>query len=288
MDGMVVGGVPPGRAGLRCGGRLAPPIPLRMVVTDLDGTLLRDNGALSGGNRQALAALVERGVEVVVATGRSVTTGWALLREAGLGGVAVFSNGALTYQLETQMVLDHRPIAREVAGAALSAIRDRLPEARFAAELGVTALLESGFPDRYPPSDGRRWCPAPLEAALGDDVTKFLVAVPDLAAGSIGELVAEMFAGVLDVSYATPRFAEVVRHGVNKASALDRWCRLRGIPSEAVVAVGDMPNDLEMLAWAGLGVAVANAHPSVLAAAGAITGANHEDGFAAMVERLLD
>ena len=73
---------------------------------------------------------------------------------------------------------------------------------------------------------------------------------------------------------------------MTKATALERLCDDLGVESGAVVAFGDMPNDLPMLAWAGHAVAVANAHPEVLAAADEVTASNADDGVARVLERL--
>jgi hydroxymethylpyrimidine pyrophosphatase-like HAD family hydrolase len=80
---------------------------------------------------------------------------------------------------------------------------------------------------------------------------------------------------------------EISAAGVSKASALARLCRQRGIEREDVIAFGDMPNDLPMLAWAGHAVAVANAHPEVIAAADEVTASNDESGVALVLERLF-
>jgi len=73
---------------------------------------------------------------------------------------------------------------------------------------------------------------------------------------------------------------------VTKAAGLARWCTELGIPATAAWAFGDMPNDLPMLLWAGTGVAVANAHPDVLAAADVVCPANDDDGVAQVLEML--
>jgi hydroxymethylpyrimidine pyrophosphatase-like HAD family hydrolase len=74
--------------------------------------------------------------------------------------------------------------------------------------------------------------------------------------------------------------------GVTKASALAALAARARIPAAEVIAFGDMPNDLPMLAWAGRAVAVANAHPAVLAAADEVTASNDDDGVALVLERL--
>jgi hydroxymethylpyrimidine pyrophosphatase-like HAD family hydrolase len=80
---------------------------------------------------------------------------------------------------------------------------------------------------------------------------------------------------------------EISGAGVSKAFALEELATERGIPPEAVVAFGDMPNDLPMLTWAGHGVAVANAHPDVLEVAHEVTASNDDDGVAIVLERIL-
>ena len=80
---------------------------------------------------------------------------------------------------------------------------------------------------------------------------------------------------------------EISAAGVTKGAALARLCELRGVDPDDVVAFGDMPNDLPMLAWAGTSYAVANAHPSVLAAADHVAPANDDDGVAAVLARIF-
>lgn len=83
-----------------------------------------------------------------------------------------------------------------------------------------------------------------------------------------------------------PWTVEVSAAGVSKAAALAELCDELGIAAADVLALGDYPNDLPMLAWAGRGVAVANAHPEVLAAADEVTASNDEDGVALVLETL--
>lgn len=80
---------------------------------------------------------------------------------------------------------------------------------------------------------------------------------------------------------------EISGPGVSKASTLALCCAERGIAPEEVVAFGDMPNDVEMLTWAGQSYAMGNAHPAVLAAASGRTVDNNEDGVAVVIERML-
>ena len=88
------------------------------------------------------------------------------------------------------------------------------------------------------------------------------------------------------LGYAGGRTVDLSPPGVHKASALERLCALLHIDRATTLAIGDMPNDLPMLRWAGRAIAVANAHPDVLRQAGAVTASNEEDGVAAILEQL--
>ena len=141
-------------------------------------------------------------------------------------------------------------------------------------------------PDVDLESDGIRV--GSLDELVSDDVVKLLVRHGTLdpdglleaareVAGELAELTHSSLSGLLEIS-AT---------GVTKAATLARIADRRGIAAEDVVAFGDMPNDLPMLAWAGRGYAMANAHPDVLAATEHVAPSNDEDGVAQVVERLL-
>ena len=95
---------------------------------------------------------------------------------------------------------------------------------------------------------------------------------------------------LVSATHSAPGIAlvEMSAPGVHKAATLAEFATSRGVAPADVVAFGDMPNDLEMLQWAGLGLAVASGHPSLLAAADGVVGACDDDGVAATVERLLE
>ena len=118
-------------------------------------------------------------------------------------------------------------------------------------------------------------------------MTKLLVRHPTMAFAEVAERARAAVGDEAVVTWAGLRLVEISAAGVTKAFALERLCRRLGIDAAEVVAVGDMPNDLAMLDWAGTGVAVANAVPEVLDAADEVTAANTEDGVALLLERIL-
>lgn len=263
----------------------------RVVATDLDGTLLRSDGTVSPRTRAALRAAEQAGLYTVFVTGRPPRWMESVSEFTGGHGVAICSNGGAVYDVRRQQLLESYPLRSEDALAVVELLRDGLPGTTFAFEYPTGFSHEPDYPALMWDSEAvHRVAPAEeLLAALdGHTVFKVLARHPELdpdgfllrARGLAGEL-AEF------TRSSTIALLEISAMGVSKASTLARWCRERGVAAEEVVAFGDMPNDLPMLAWAGTAYAVANAHPEVLAATGRHTARNDEDGVALVLEELL-
>jgi hydroxymethylpyrimidine pyrophosphatase-like HAD family hydrolase len=128
---------------------------------------------------------------------------------------------------------------------------------------------------------------APRDVLLGQPAIKLLVRQLDASSDVMAAAVSELLgAGHLDVTFSTGYgLIELSAPGVTKATGLARLAGELGVARADVLALGDMPNDLSMLRWAGHGVAMANAHPAVLESADEITALNSEDGLALILER---
>jgi Cof subfamily protein (haloacid dehalogenase superfamily) len=259
---------------------------VRLVASDLDGTLLRPDETVSERTRRAVAAARAAGITLVLVSGRPPRSIGPLAERVGVGGIAICANGAVLWDLDSGRMVDSSPLAAEVAARLVHALRQAIPGALFAVE------LESGFGREPGWSDGLQPVrPDALEAdaleLITGPVTKLLVRQPDLDFAEVAERARRAVGDDAVVTWAGLRVVEISAAGVTKAFALERLCRRLGIDAGEVVAVGDMPNDLAMLAWAGTGVAVANAAPEVLEAADEVTAANTDDGVALLLERIL-
>jgi hydroxymethylpyrimidine pyrophosphatase-like HAD family hydrolase len=236
----------------------------RVVATDLDGTLLRNDGTVSPRTLRVLRQAEEAGVEVFMVTARPPRFADALSSATGLRGTAVCSNGALVYDVGQRTVLTSRHLqiaaARQVADGLSAVVRG----VGFAVETGHGVFSAPGFR-------------APFPRGRGSSAHGYLARRP-LVAGYPVRQAARLVRG--------SRCANPLR--VTKARALAAVCAERGVGAGEVVAFGDMPNDLEVLRWAGRGHAMENAHPSLLAAVPHRTLSNEQDGVAAVAERLLD
>ena len=268
--------------------RPLPPLPPRLIATDLDGTLLQRDGTISTRTQYALLRVRAYGIPVVMVTGRPPRHVRQLAGTAQLAEMVICMNGALTYDLGARQVLDETRLPAPEAHAVVQALRRVFPEICFAVEVG----LAFGWEPQYARERGKVE-PSGLgaEDALvlcADGVNKLIAfssirPLPELLAGS-----SPVVRGHALVTTSGAPFLEISALEASKATALSRLCARRGIDREHVWAFGDMPNDLAMLHWAGHSVAVANAHPEVLRQAAEVTASNDDHGVARVLERLVE
>lgn len=259
-----------------------------LAAIDLDGTLLRSDGSVSERSREALAAAGAAGIEVVLATARSPRSVIGIAAGAGVGGIALCANGATVYDLDAGRVLSHSALDAATAHRLVHGLRERVPgvvfgwelELRFGSEPAYEALRDPAWPrpeGSFPPCDPLEW-EAPMTKLLARAPGADLEQVLELAQALVGDDAAATLAGEAFVELHAPR--------VGKDIALAGLARERGLESAEVAAFGDHLTDVGMVTWAGLGVAVANAHPAVRAVADEVTASNDDDGVALVLERL--
>ena len=253
-----------------------------MIASDIDGTLLRSDGTMSARTVQALQAAEEAGLTVVLCTGRPPRWMKPIAEATGHHGLAICANGALVYDLHTEQVVEQFPIDVDVARQLTIALRDTVPGVSFAVERATGMLHEPA----YVPLGRFETIEAELEELLAEPMAKLIAKHPEMTSSELHDAIAHL-AGVVELTYSSGTIVEMSAPGVTKAFALERLCDERGITATEVVAFGDMPNDIPMLMWAGRGVAVANAHPDVIAIADDTCESNEDDGPAQAIERLL-
>jgi Cof subfamily protein (haloacid dehalogenase superfamily) len=258
-----------------------------VVACDLDGTLLRSDGSASERTLRALAACEAAGAVVVLCTARPVR--WVRPLAAGITGhaLAVCDNGAVVWDLGRDRVLAETTLASESARAVVVALDRALPGGTWAVERLRGFAHDPAYTPRWPVPAGT--VVADVRALLDQPALKLMFSHQRYAAD---EMLSRARGAVrhhaeLTHSNSADGLLEISAPGVNKATSLARLCADRAVAAADVIAFGDMPNDLAMLAWAGRPVAVANAHPDVLAAVAEITASNDEDGVAIVLERLL-
>lgn len=261
---------------------------MRLVATDLDGTVVRRDGTISARTVAAFDACRAAGVDVVVVTGRPVRWLAPVLEALGPHGSAVCGNGAVVYDLAAAEVVS----TRSVTGAAVRLVVERVVDA-----IGPLDVVLETLPVAATPLDSRlrRVCgtdaPEVLDELLAGDplVLKVLLRQEGGVSDDMLRVARQVLAGIAQPTHsnAAQGLLEVSALGVSKAATLADLTAARGIAAADVVAFGDMPNDVDMLRWAGHGVAVADAHPEALAAADEVAAACEDDGVAQVLEARL-
>ncbi|MFF7340672.1 HAD family hydrolase [Streptomyces sp. NPDC008163] len=262
--------------------------PYKLVATDLDGTLLRDDETVSARTREALAAVAGAGAAHIVVTGRAVPWTRHILDDLGYEGLAVCAQGAQVYHAGERRLLTSLTLDRQLAGLALSKVE---------AEVGPLALAASrdGLDGEVLVGPGYRVQEGPRPAVFVQDpaemwaapLNKVYIQHPDLDDDALAKAARAAVGNLVDVVMAGPGVVEILPLGLSKATGLSLAARRLGVKAADTIAFGDMPNDIPMFAWARHGVAMANAHADLKAVAQETTTSNDDDGIAVVLERLL-
>ena len=263
----------------------------KLVATDLDGTLVRSDETVSDYSITVLRKVREAGIPVVGVTGRGARLIELCRRDLPEADFFVLAQGA--YVLDQRDPDMPRVLRRQlIAGADLAKALLLLE-----AEVGPLSVLVEALDEARSPLWGDahvvwpypEWIPYDRIEALASPAYKGFAHAPDYTADELLAVARRVIPGELaTVTQAGLGYVEITASGVDKATGLAVVAAELGISPRDVLVFGDMPNDVPMFQWAGWRrVAVANAHPEVLALADEVTASNDADGVAAWLESLL-
>lgn len=261
----------------------------RLVAVDLDGTLIGTDLTVRPAVREAIAALLERGVTVVLATGRMYVSSRPFAEALGLTAPLICYQGAMIREIHgSQRILLHRPAPLWLAREAARFARDReLTMIVYHDDHAYTARLtdEAGYYAALNRITLRQV--GDLSAFLTRRPTKIVFVSGPGGARVIAAELAERWGSVAHVVQSNERFAELTARGVSKGSALRSLARRLGIRRAEIVAIGDHDNDRSLLTCAGLGVAMGNAVPELKAIADLVAPSVSEDGVAWAIHQVF-
>ena len=262
---------------------------VQLVATDLDGTVVGRDGTISERTLAALRACEEAGVHVVFVTGRPPRWMQPVALATGHQGTAICANGAIVYDLREERVVRARTLTVHDVIEVVARVRQAIGPVAVALETLEGFVREPGYATPWGVvSDGPV---GELEELLAQapSVVKVLLRQQSNNGDDMLAATRPLLAGLAQPTHSNVAdcLLEVSALGVSKAATLAEVADERGVTAAGVVAFGDMPNDREMLAWAGRGYAMADGHAEAIAAADEVAPPCAEDGVAQVLERLL-
>lgn len=262
---------------------------IKLLALDVDGTLVDETLTIPNRVREAVVEAQNRGVTVTLATGRMLEATAPFARELNVEAPLICYQGGLIQAPDADQPLYRATMDRELVREALA----------WRAECGWhTVLYADGAlfiaERRHPESFYRNllgenihWVDDLASVLDHHEPVKFLFIADSPEADQIEAAMRERFEGQMEVVRSHANFVEGNPLGVSKGEALRRLADHLDVPRSRVMAIGDQGNDVPMLTWAGVGVAIGNASPAAKAAADWIAPPFSDDGAAVAIERFI-
>ncbi len=268
----------------------------KLVASDVDGTLIDSAERVPASLREVITRMTAQGTAMALSTGRPARWIYTVLEQLPVRPVCVCANGAVIYDSATDRILKAHTLAPETMVEVVA-----LAEAAMADHGGVSFAVERAGRSAFDnvdelflvtPEYSHAWPTlddhgvVPITTLISEPATKLLLRSDFLESKEmfdrlrpvipeeVGHVTFSMSGGLL----------EVAAPGVTKALGVSYLAELLGVAQEDVITFGDMPNDIEMLQWAGRGVAMGNARPEVKAVSDFVTATNDEAGVADVLE----
>ena len=262
----------------------------KLIALDIDGTILDEAGKLTQRTETVLKKAIACGIKVILVTGRMYPSALPLIRKIGIDAHCVFYNGALVRHPVTGSTLYEKGLGVELTSSVVDFFHenDWYIQMYNNDNVYVTDSTDSRC-IRYEAISKIK----PVE--LGSDLWNFRVDSTKLLGVSLSKEIffdmlnktKERFGSSIHITPSWEVFVEIMHPCVNKAAGLEKAVLAEGVLRSDVMAVGDGYNDVEMLSWAGLGVAMGNAPSAVKAVSDIVTLGNDNEGAAAVIEPYL-
>ena len=266
----------------------------RLIISDIDGTFITSANRVTPRLRDTITRAVSAGAHFGLATGRPHRWLIPVLEQLPLAPVCVCANGAVVYDPATDTVLH----AFELMPAEMAEVLTEVERALAGVHhgYGVERVGSSALdpedecflitPEYNPDAWDSRFGVVDKQTLISEPAAKLLVRCPKMTSAEMYALIAPRIDDtVAHVTYSMDEgLIELSRPGVNKAAGVQYLAERYGVSANEAIAFGDMPNDLELLRWAGTGVAMGNAKPVLRDAADHVTATNDEFGVSAVLE----
>lgn len=264
----------------------------QMLVLDIDGTLTTSEKKISPATLEALLEIQKKGCKVVLASGRPTAGIRSFARELCLeefGNYILSFNGARIINCKTNQVIYEKTLPASVIPALYEeAVNNGLGLLSYENDTAIAGTRVDTYMEREARLNG-----IPLKKAedfvsyLSFPVNKCLMTGEPDDLVQIEQRLKKKFRGLLNIYRSEPFFLEIMPQHVDKADSLQKLLNSLGLTNEQMICCGDGFNDISMIEYAGLGVAMANAQDMVKSSADYITGSNDEDGILTVIREFI-
>lgn len=267
----------------------------KLIVTDMDGTLLNSKGEVSEENVSALKELRDRGIHVAIATGRIYTTARVYAKHLGLLTPIICCNGAMVKNLENDKEIYTNPMSKEDCLKVIDICREHglyfhfySDDTIYGEKLENKMLYFSEWGKTLDEEDRIKieLVKDSKEVIERETIYKFGIQDDNV---ELLNRIANVINSTLDVEAhkSLSNMLDIMNKGVTKGKAIENLASSLGVKQEEIIAIGDNENDLSMITYAGLGVAMGNAEEKVKAASDYITDTNDNHGVAKVVKKFM-
>lgn len=260
--------------------------PIKLIATDIDGTMLKSDGLLADEVRDSLHRAQDAGIMVVPTTGRPKMISNDVIESSRLDNYWIFANGALTWHLGRAEAVRSHWMEVELSQQLIRTLNEGLPNVGLAVEFSDSVAYQQGFELIVPTTPGV----APITdmaAAVSEPVQKILVFDSSLDIDELFDRVGELVGDDAVPSHSGLPFIELSGDSVTKGLAVADLASDYGISQAEVATFGDNHNDVSMLEWSGRSYAMGNGSDSAKAAAQVVIDTNDNHGLAQQVDALV-
>jgi len=270
----------------------------KLFVADMDGTLLNDNKELTDINIQTIKKLQDSGTKFAVATGRHDSMIKSYLKHLDLRVPVISCNGAIVREPFSDQIFLSQALPREQSLHVIEICKESKVgfhiyghERIFGENLNHKMLYYHDLNKTLPPDEQTKLVVVPdcrdIVLNAPEPLYKFLIISEEKL--GLGDIIAQLSElDGLTVTRSMPLLCDVMKSGITKAYALQRLAESLGIKREEIAAIGDQHNDIDLIEYAGLGIAVANAEDALKEKADIVTIANNnQDAVSEAIERFI-
>ncbi|QQE12803.1 HAD family phosphatase [Planctomycetota bacterium] len=261
--------------------------PIKMIATDLDGTLLRDDKTVSDRNINAIKQAIESGIIVVIASARPPRAVKSIYQTLGLDTIQINYNGAAHYDIHNDTFTKHLPLDPAFVRSIVDLAREVDSEVCVSLEV-MDKWYTDRVDDSLPIETSKHFSPdklSHLDDLFEEPVTKLMLLAPTDRLEKVHTAVRDSFGNQIAIHMSDEHLIQIVDPSVDKEHSVRDLAGYYEIPRENVMCIGDAQNDEGMIKWAGIGIAVGNAWPDTKQAADHVVSSNEQDGVAEAIEK---